>query len=268
MILPAIAYAIRMNDSEWQAGLDRLTQGDKREARRIFRSIVRKYPDNPEAWWMLASATDEVEQKVHCLLQVLRLRPDHAQARDMLGRAQRQVTKTTPVDGVKRPVLDTVDDGNGLRIAPDSVSATAPERGSARQIEAPMWRLNLLVVLILALTAIIGGGIAVWRIVSAPATTPAATRSLHISVEGCITLVGTAAKLNFVNSTDFTVGVARGSAGAEEFLFQLAPGAQHSVDVTDSSPTRYTATAAANGATSSGAVIEVPAGSVCNVPIR
>jgi hypothetical protein len=52
------------------------------EAITILRRILRDDPDNADAWWLMANAVSEPADAAEALSNVLRLRPDHAEARE------------------------------------------------------------------------------------------------------------------------------------------------------------------------------------------
>jgi hypothetical protein len=52
------------------------------EAITILRRVLRDDPDNADAWWLMANAVSEPADAADALSNVLRLRPDHAEARE------------------------------------------------------------------------------------------------------------------------------------------------------------------------------------------
>jgi hypothetical protein len=132
-----------------------LRRGDKRTARRVFGEIVRDDPDNVAAWWFLAAVLDDPEQRIHCVRQVLRLRPDHVEAGQLLHTLQRQVALPTPPEGLRRPVFDTEEIDGGLIILPSQ-----EEREEEAAAESPRRRshddLVLMISLGIAFLAILG----------------------------------------------------------------------------------------------------------------
>jgi hypothetical protein len=51
----------------------------------LLRPIVRADPNNPDAWWLLANAVSDPNDAFEALDNVLRLEPEHEQARDLLN---------------------------------------------------------------------------------------------------------------------------------------------------------------------------------------
>ncbi|MCD4687662.1 MAG: hypothetical protein K8S97_17175 [Anaerolineae bacterium] len=68
--------------------------GQRDEARRLIVQVLRTDNQNVTAWWGLANITSSVNERGMALKQVLRLHPDHEQARTMLE----QLTADFPSD--------------------------------------------------------------------------------------------------------------------------------------------------------------------------
>lgn len=51
----------------------------------VLRPIVTVNPDHPDAWWLLANAVSEPDEAYEALINVLRLEPQHEQARELLN---------------------------------------------------------------------------------------------------------------------------------------------------------------------------------------
>ncbi len=58
--------------------------GDKKQAARVLALLIKKEPENEQAWWWLAACVDSAEQKTDCYQRVLRIDPLHAGARAAL----------------------------------------------------------------------------------------------------------------------------------------------------------------------------------------
>jgi tetratricopeptide (TPR) repeat protein len=63
-------------------------QGQGRAARRLLHAAIEAEPDNVEAWLRLAWLTEDLAERKALLQRVLRLAPDHAQARAELARIE------------------------------------------------------------------------------------------------------------------------------------------------------------------------------------
>jgi hypothetical protein len=72
-----------MSSEPLQLAYRLIREGNKQEAVRILTPIVRADPQNADAWWLLANAVDNPEQKRRALERVLRLRPEDERAQRM-----------------------------------------------------------------------------------------------------------------------------------------------------------------------------------------
>lgn len=258
-------YAIGMKEAQLSEAVESLRAGDRRRARRLLGQIVNDEPDNVAAWWYLAAVVDDAEQKIRCLRRVLELRPDHQEAAQLLNRLERRMVTVTPPMGTVRPVIETVEDGAG-----DLVATSAPERTERRGASDTT---VAVVAVLLALVAIVGTVILTWTGLAEGVLgiqNPAAEPTLPVlsfDVPACSTGGESGARIVFVNNSETPVEVSRGPQGEEEPLAELAPGGQATVDTTADVSIRYAVTALAGGFNSGGAIIKVPARSVCRVPI-
>ncbi len=258
-----------MNEKRLHAGLRALRAGEKRQARRIFRDIVGGEADNAAAWWYLAASLDDAEQKAHCLRQVLRLRPDHDEARKLLAALERQVVRLTPPGGLERPVFDAHELGKGLAVVPKTGKSTLPVDTSRLR--------NVKVALIVTLVLLAGGLVAaalVWMDVASdklrggrPGVSPT-VRQLTFGVEACTATGGGEAVLVFVNNTGVPIEILKGSQGQERMLLELEPGGQDLVEALPGRPVRYAIRTEVEGVIGGGAIIEVPTGSTCRVSLQ
>src|SRR5215207_3197274 len=77
-----------MSSEPLQVAYRLIREGNKQEAVRILTPIVRADPQNADAWWLLANAVDNPEQKRRALERVLRLRPEDERAQRMYASLQ------------------------------------------------------------------------------------------------------------------------------------------------------------------------------------
>lgn len=253
-----------MSDERTLLGLKAAKSGDRREARRIFAAIVRDAPDDANAWWNLANVTDDSEQKMSCLRQVLRIDPGHAAAREMLSGARQMVARQTPARGYSRPIADA--DSTGQVSRPSLARLLpVPEVRPRTDFRVPMLIIGALAVLLMLLV-----GVMVLRPPEKPAPTAAPTgpKGFSLTVQQCVTTGSTGATLEFVNQTGHPLTLFQGEPGQEVTLGRLAPGTQQSLQTTPGQQVRYSARATDDGGLSGGATIEVPAGNTCTVPIQ
>src|SRR5664279_5150281 len=67
-----------------------IQQEDLDKAIAILKPIVAAQPNNIDAWWLLSNAVSEPAEARSALQNVLRLDPNHNQARDLLGSLDQQ----------------------------------------------------------------------------------------------------------------------------------------------------------------------------------
>lgn len=60
-------------------------QKDGYTARAILRRVIEQQPDHLEAWLLFAKVAQKPEHTVQCLYRVLKIDPDHQEARWMLA---------------------------------------------------------------------------------------------------------------------------------------------------------------------------------------
>jgi hypothetical protein len=261
-----------MGTEQLHAAIKALRMGDRREARRLLGIELRTDPDNIPAWWYLAEALDDPEQKSHCLRQVLRLHPDHTEARRMLGAIERKVVTVTPPEGLERPVFEA-EDQDGRLIIPGSDEGDLPQAETRR---GPSSTLAFALVVAASVTLImLLGGIVLFRSGILPnwpgvrAPERAATlRPLVFDVQDCTSGGQSDTTLEFINNAEITLEVLQGQPGQETGLLMLEPGERGSVEVEPGLQLRYAARTDVPGFTGGGVIIEVPKGSTCKVPIR
>jgi len=101
------------------------------EAIAILRRVLKDNPDNADAWWLMANAVSEPADAAEALSNVLRLRPDHAEARE----AYDQLIAEYPAlatEQAAEPAFDISD----FNIDDLLAQAPAPEPLSARSAQA------------------------------------------------------------------------------------------------------------------------------------
>lgn len=260
-----------MSEELLHKAIEALKNGDRRRSARLLGQVVATDPDNLAAWWYLAAVLEDAEQRIQCLQQVLRLRPDHAEARRLIALLERQRVQVTPAFGVQRPVLEADPNTLGDLMV---VREEAPPMAPARRHPNPRDVIVAGSVVLIALLAVAFTAVLIWTGVAATVLDvrgqqPEPTlRVLSIGVPACAATGERSATLVFVNNTGVVIDVFRGETGAEMFLFTLGPDAQGSVEAEPSAATRYAFTTKATGMTGSGALIEVPRGNRCHVPVQ
>ena len=117
-----------------------LAKGDKDAAVKILTPIVKGNRDDLEAWWLLANAYTRPEHARFALEQVLRLQPDHREARKLQIRLE-----PSPIDEYPFP-----------NMLPPSLTKPKAAASQPRSSTLPMLPLGLRVVLItIALFAVL-----------------------------------------------------------------------------------------------------------------
>ncbi len=260
-----------MSDPRLREAIDTLRRGDRRQAQRLLAQVVEDDPDNLLAWWYLAAVLKDIEQRILCLRQVLRLRPDHEEARRILGLLERRRAQITPAGGVQRPVVDAEPSTRGnLMVVREESRAPTPRRRKRSRLGSVLV-VGIAIIFLLAVlstAALVLSGKAT-QLLDLRGLPPEPTlHPIAIGIPDCAATEGRAATLTFVNNTGVTVDVLQGEAGAETLLFVLGPHSEGSVEVTPGMTIRYAVATQAEGFTGSGALIEVPRGSACRVPIQ
>ncbi len=264
-----------MSDSlkdQIRLGREALRDGKKREARRIFGDLVRDHPGNAAAWWYLAALLDDPEQKVHCLQQVLRLEPEHAEARAMLARLQARVGLPTPARGTPRPVYEAHESTGGhLRMvspADEALPSAHPDRGHGGDVSVLIAVVVIALIAIASAAALFGTGMGADLFGIQPPDAGPTLQPLQFGVPACSQTEDPGARLVFINNSPVTIEISEGPEGQERLVGSIAAGSQVEVDASPGTPVRYSAATADPAYASGGAILEVPAGSICRIPIR
>jgi hypothetical protein len=99
-----------------------IQQDDLDGAIAILKPIVAAEPDNADAWWLMAHAVSEAQDAREPLENVLRLRPDHAEARQLLNELEQEASLDTFGDAPE-PFPQDVSLDNLFGDAPEPPSA-------------------------------------------------------------------------------------------------------------------------------------------------
>jgi hypothetical protein len=68
-----------------------IKEGKRDQARALLEPILSANPDNADAWWLMAMAVTTPTEKLNALQNVLRIKPDHANARRVLDSLETQM---------------------------------------------------------------------------------------------------------------------------------------------------------------------------------
>lgn len=89
-----------MQYNELQAALQRayelLRAGQQQHAYSILSSVCQRYPDNPDAWWLMAHAVDNPRYRVHALERLLTIAPDYPGAAEKHARLLNAMRSQAP----------------------------------------------------------------------------------------------------------------------------------------------------------------------------
>lgn len=78
-------------DSLTQQGIEALQAGDRAAARKLLTQAVKSDGATAESWWYLSQVMEDPEKVLTCLRYVVRLDPDHAEARARLAAVEAEV---------------------------------------------------------------------------------------------------------------------------------------------------------------------------------
>ena len=92
----------------------------------LLRPIVRADPNNPDAWWLLANAVSDPNDAFEALDNVLRLEPDHEQARELLNNLLQEYPELAS-RATRPPSTSTT--SSGVRSASNIAPTPAPSSG-------------------------------------------------------------------------------------------------------------------------------------------
>lgn len=240
-----------------QEGIGALRTGDRIEARRCLERAVAEDPDNIAAWWFLAAVRSNVEQKIEALRQVLRLRPEHAEAQLLLTRLEQGAPEVRPLADERIPASSLEDETQetvGARAQSDTLVAAAA---------VGIALLAILVTILLVWTGLLSAELGV-RGPNLQGT----EQALVLGVPACTTTLEGDTVLVFINNTDVTVDVLRGAEGSRRALFSLDPGEQGNISARPNAEVRYVVETDEPGLTGSSTSYQVPPGNMCRVPIQ
>ncbi len=105
----------------------------RKEAIALLLPILRVDEDNANAWWLLANALDDPNDAREALQNVLRLRPDHDKARQMLERINQLHPPTPEPEPEPEPAEDVFDFDEPQDLA-DLMPGTSPAAGAGADL--------------------------------------------------------------------------------------------------------------------------------------
>jgi tetratricopeptide (TPR) repeat protein len=77
-----------MANRQLEQAIHAYKSGEKQKAQKILARLVKAEPNNQDAWLLLASCIENVEQKQYCLKRVLKINPKNARAKQALKKSE------------------------------------------------------------------------------------------------------------------------------------------------------------------------------------
>jgi Tol biopolymer transport system component len=118
-----------MMDTRLFDGIRAARAGQTKTAQAILADLVRDDPDNEQAWLWLATTVEDVEHKISCLQQALRINPNNEEAAEEIDRLQAQVA----AGGVEEAPITT----RAQSASAQAQSASAQAQTASAQAEQP-----------------------------------------------------------------------------------------------------------------------------------
>lgn len=86
-----------------QQAVEAAKSGDRPNAIRLTKEYIRESPKDVRGWWALTKFTDDPDVQRECLKRVLKLKPDHAQAQQMLDELNATASSEFSFDSIAPP---------------------------------------------------------------------------------------------------------------------------------------------------------------------
>jgi len=112
-------------DDLLQQGITAYKAGKRDETRKFFITVVKQSPDNEPAWGWMYQASNNDQERIHCLKQILRINPKSEKANQLLNQLLAQpITTNAPLSSVLSPtsVSPSLNQVNSSDIAPKKSS--------------------------------------------------------------------------------------------------------------------------------------------------
>jgi hypothetical protein len=93
-----------MADLKMKQAVDLYKSGDKKKAMKLLAEIVRSEPENTSAWYELALCVEDPERKEYCLKKVLKINPNHQEARQLLIS---MIMNSEGLDNINNPSVES-----------------------------------------------------------------------------------------------------------------------------------------------------------------
>jgi len=77
-----------MANKQLEQAIRAYKSGEKQKAQKLLARLVKAEPNHEEAWFLLASCIENIEQKQYCLKRVLKINPNNARAKQALKKSE------------------------------------------------------------------------------------------------------------------------------------------------------------------------------------
>lgn len=94
-------------DDLLEQGITAYNAGKRDEARNIFITVVKQNPDSESAWGWMYQASNNDQERIHCLKQILRINPKSEKAKQMLDTITGQEFPFETAQKVVSPIIQT-----------------------------------------------------------------------------------------------------------------------------------------------------------------
>ncbi len=108
------------SDSILQLGIEAAREGNREEARNLFRLLTRQEPDNAQAWLWLAGVAENREERQAALEHVLEYEPDNEMAQKGLQALGVNPTRRLGTEEVAAPPPQTIEEPARTEVAADT----------------------------------------------------------------------------------------------------------------------------------------------------
>jgi tetratricopeptide (TPR) repeat protein len=88
-------------------GITAYKAGKRDEARKIFITVVKQSPDSEPAWGWLYQASNNNQERIHCLRQVTRINPQNSSANKLLSDLEKSQKPKNPPSASPHPHVTT-----------------------------------------------------------------------------------------------------------------------------------------------------------------
>jgi len=91
-------------DDLLQQGITAFKAGKREEARKIFSAVVKQNPENSRAWGWMYNASNDDNERIYCVKQMLRIDPKNKQA----NKLYKELTASKPIPSSKGVALKPI----------------------------------------------------------------------------------------------------------------------------------------------------------------